>query len=155
MPRLQPVGLQRRAGDVRQRRSIELTAGHVDADENIRTGAGIDPRARLAAGLLQHPGADRHDEAGLLGDRDEVHRRDHAAGRVVPTHQGLEARQIAGIEIDDRLIEHEQLFAAQGLVQVGLDPQPVTGAALHFWVEHDLLRRRLRRAPCSGPRSHP
>ena len=37
----------------------------------------------MAAGLAQHPSADRHDQAGLLGERDEVERRDHTADRVV------------------------------------------------------------------------
>ena len=47
-------------------------------------------RASLQA-LLQHPFADRHDHAGFLGDRDELHRRDHAAFRMLPADQRLVA----------------------------------------------------------------
>jgi hypothetical protein len=35
------------------------------------------------------------DQAVFLGDRDEFQRRDHAAHRMVPAHQGLEAADLA------------------------------------------------------------
>ena len=49
-------------------------------------------RLRLAAALAQHPAADRHDQAHLLGERDELRRRDEAALGVVPAQQRLDAR---------------------------------------------------------------
>ena len=49
------------------------------------------PPGRVGQRPLQHPAADRHDEPALLGHLDEVARRDQAAGRVAPAHQGLEA----------------------------------------------------------------
>jgi hypothetical protein len=51
----------------------------------------------MRAGGAQHPFAERQDEAGLLGQRNEVERRDHAALGVVPAQQRLEAGDLAGL----------------------------------------------------------
>src|SRR3954447_11335059 len=47
------------------------------------------PALHLGAGGAQHPPADREDEAGLLGERDELAGRDGAEVRVAPAQQGL------------------------------------------------------------------
>ncbi len=57
----------------------------------------------LVAGLHQRPGADLHDQRGLLGDRDEVRRRRHHAARRVPAQQRLVADDAAVVEPHDRL----------------------------------------------------
>ena len=57
------------------------------------------PGLELAAGLAQHPRAELHDEAGLLGQRDEVLRQQPAELRVLPAEQRLDpvdARRSAG-----------------------------------------------------------
>ena len=56
--------------------------------------------ADLAARLPDGPLAERHDQPALLGERDELHRRDEAAARVLPADQRLDAGQAAGLEVD-------------------------------------------------------
>ena len=45
----------------------------------------------VTAALAQHPAADRDDQAGLLGDRDELGGRDQAPLGVAPAQQRLDA----------------------------------------------------------------
>ena len=52
------------------------------------------PALHLAARLVEHPRADRHDEAGLLGDGDEVAGAEQAALGVLPAQQRLDARDV-------------------------------------------------------------
>ncbi len=78
-------------------------------------------RGRLAAGLAHHPLAERVDQAGLLGDRDEVGRRDHAAVGVVPAQQGLAARDPVGARAEQRLVVELELALGQGPAQVRLE----------------------------------
>ena len=56
-------------------------------------GASVAPRRRLPAGGLEHPAAERRDQAGLLGQADERERRDQPALGVLPADQRLEARR--------------------------------------------------------------
>ena len=49
--------------------------------------------ADARACLLQHVAAERHDEARLLRQRDELERGDAAAARMVPAHERLDARR--------------------------------------------------------------
>ena len=49
------------------------------------------PGRGRGAGFAQHPFADRHDQAGLLGDRDEHLRRDGTEIGIVPAQERLEA----------------------------------------------------------------
>ncbi len=58
----------------------------------------------LGAGGPQHPFAERHDQADLLGHRDELDRRDHAALGVAPAQQGLAAGHPVVAQADERLI---------------------------------------------------
>ena len=44
----------------------------------------------LPAGLAENPGADWHDEARLLGEWDELQRRDDSALRMVPAQKCLD-----------------------------------------------------------------
>ena len=76
------------------------------------------PRARLANGLVQSEGAELEDEIALLCNRDE-----HFGGYlsplgVLPTHQRLEADQLALGEIDDGLVMHRELTGPKGLLEV-------------------------------------
>src|SRR3954452_23939816 len=62
-----------------KRAAVELDGGRVDGDANM---AG--PARRLGAGFADDPGADLDDQAGVLGDRDELGRRHAPARRMVP-----------------------------------------------------------------------
>ena len=69
--------------------------------------------AALAARLAEHPPADRDDQAGLLGERDELRRRDEPARRVVPAQQRLDAVVGPPLEADDRLVVDLELLRAR------------------------------------------
>ena len=79
------------------------------------------PGAVLGAGLLQHPLAQRHDQAVLLGQRDELRGEQQAQLRMAPAHQRLGADRRAGPGIHDRLVVELELLplerAAQGVLQ--------------------------------------
>ena len=65
---------------------LELHRRKIDGDADV-----LRPSRRIHAGLPQHPLADRHDQAGFFRQRNELDRRDHAAQRMIPAHQGFEA----------------------------------------------------------------
>src|SRR5688500_4959078 len=67
---------------------------------------------RRAAGLAQHPGAERHDETGALGERDELPRGEQPAGRVLPARQRLEPGDRLGAQVDSRLEVEDELVHA-------------------------------------------
>ena len=68
--------------------AIGLQLPHRQVHRHRNSEAHVDPCPNLATGLLQHPGTERHDEAGFLGERDEVRRRDQTPGRMRPANQG-------------------------------------------------------------------
>ena len=74
----------------------------------------------LGAGLPQHPLAERHDQPGLLGERNELGRRDHAALGMVPAQQRLEAADLVALEVDERLVVELELAVGERLAQVEL-----------------------------------
>ena len=67
------------------------------------------PGDHLPAGLAQRALAERLDHAGLLGDRDELGRRNQAARRIAPAQQRLDAAGPAGLHVDLRLVDEEKL----------------------------------------------
>ena len=79
----------------------------------------------LPAGLLQDPGADGHDLARLLRDRDERGGRDHAARGMLPAHQRLDTDHMAAGAIEQGLVEQLQFVAVDDLAQVVFDRQPL------------------------------
>ena len=104
------------------------------ADRLTATGDRLRPMGRLHAGGAQHPFAERQDQAGFLGQRDEVGRRDHAALGMIPAHQRLEAGDLAGLQVEDRLVVDLELAVGDGLAQVELERaarlQPLVHLAL-------------------------
>ena len=68
-------------------------------------------RAAAAQACLQHPFADRHDQADFLGERDELVGRDQPALGMVPAQQRLEAGDLAGLQVDERLVVELELAA--------------------------------------------
>ena len=69
---------------------------------------------RVAARAPQHPFAERHDEPGILGHRDEMARRDPAVHRVVPADERLRRRTgVSARKIVLRLIDDLELLAAE------------------------------------------
>ena len=87
--------------------------------------------AQLGERLEQCPRTDRHDGAGVFGDGDELGRRDDGAVALLPAHERLEADDIAGLEIEDRLVEQAQLAAIERAVERGLDREAVGDPLVH------------------------
>jgi hypothetical protein len=89
------------------------------------------PRGGLPAGLAQHEPAERHDQPGALGGRDELGRRDQPAGRVLPADQRLDADHPAGARLDDRLVDDEELAGVQRAAQLAAEPGVADHRQLH------------------------
>ena len=86
----------------------------------------------------QHVAAERHDQAGLLGERDELERGDAAAVRMVPAHERLDGDGLAGGEVDDRLVLDDELALLDRALELGLEVVAADDRVAH--------RRRRRRA---------
>ena len=91
----------------------ELQARDVHAHAQRVAVADRAPLAHLAARFGEHPVAERHDEAGLLGDGDEGRRLEEAALRMVPADQRLEAHELAVAQRADRLVLEVDLALAR------------------------------------------
>ena len=127
----QPLGLQagmgQRLGDHRGKARIaELRGRHVDRHPHAAR-----PGRRFGAGPLEHPIAQRADQVGFLGNRNEHPRRDFAQFGMSPARQGLQRHHLVALGIDDRLIDHVHLVMRQGIAQLFLD----LAAALRFGME--------------------
>ena len=94
----------------------------VDRERGVEEGAGreVDRDAELVALLAatrgtwrmrgaEHPAGERDDQAGLLGDRDELLGHEQAVARVVPAHERLDADDAAGHEVDLGLVVQREL----------------------------------------------
>ncbi len=95
----------------------------------------------LAARLGQHPRADRHDQAGLLREGNDVRRHDDPPGRVVPAQQRLERPEPPGPELHHRLVEEPELIALERVSEVGEHLQPRLRPGPHRDVEELVVRR--------------
>src|SRR6185312_9802935 len=89
----------------------------------------------LTTALAQDPSADRHDETGLLGERDELVRGDETALGVAPAQQRLDARRAAVAETDDRLVVQLELVGGHRPLQVGAQLEAGEDALVHRGLE--------------------
>ena len=108
----------------------ELQRRQVDGDAHI-----IRPLRRVHAGAPQHQPADRVDQAGFFRDRNEFHRRNHAAIRVRPAYQRLEAGDAPGLEIDQRLVMRLQDIVLDRRAQIDFDAAARLRTGVHFRFE--------------------
>ena len=92
--------------------------------------------ASVAATLAQHPAPDRDDQAGLLGERDELPRRDQPALGVAPAQQRLDAEDAAVLEPHERLVVQLELLGGDGALQVGAQLEPGEHTLVHLRLEH-------------------
>jgi hypothetical protein len=121
-------------------RMLELDAGQVDADAHRRlTGSRELPSPGLAAGLADDELADRDHQAGLLGDRNEVARRDQAALGVHPPDERLHRHEIAVGQADDWLVVEDELAALDGAAHVDAERQAFGRGVLHRRIEQPEL----------------
>ena len=97
----QARALQGRADDFHQVAALELHRRKIDRHADSRR-----PLRGLHEGFVEHPFADRIDQAGIFGQPDEDIGCDQAAHRMAPAQQRLEADHLAlpEAEADDRLV---------------------------------------------------
>ena len=79
----------------------------------------------MCADGLQYPAADRDDQAGLLGDRDELVGRDHPALGVAPAQQRFQPDDTLVGEVDQWLVVQLELPTLDRVAQVRLDRHPL------------------------------
>ncbi len=106
--------------------TTEQTAGDIDRDGRNRD-AFCQPCLHLPTGSIQYPGIDIGDKSVLLGNRDEVARRHHATGRVLPAHQRFDRANTPGHQVVNRLVEHPQLVLLDRLTQLAGQLHPLLG----------------------------
>src|SRR5207245_8106707 len=99
----------------------ELSGGEVEPDLQLDP---LGPPDRvLTADLLDHPAADRVDQAHLLGEGDELSRREHPAVGIRPADQGLDPVHVPGPELDNRLVVVVYTMLIDGLVSASRESQ--------------------------------
>src|SRR6266540_6026451 len=107
-------------GDLEDQVSLlELARGKVDGDRDGITA--LSPGAGLRAGGPEHPLADGDDQAGDLGDRDEVTGRHQTQFRMLPAKQRLGPADLAGRELDQGLVVNDELPVLERLAQPALE----------------------------------
>ncbi len=118
---------------------LELARRSVDADMHDIAIDGppdllgeVGPLPGDGGGALEHPVADRQDEAGFLGQGDEFRGRDRSLVGMVPTQERLGIDDIAGGEVDDRLVMHVELAVLQGAPQIEYELMARRRRPLHF-----------------------
>ena len=90
------------------------------------------PFGGLPTRLDEHPAADRYDQPGVLGEGDELVRRDETAGGVLPADEGLDPSDGVRVEIEDGLVGEEELVRSDGNAQVGLKLEALADDCLHL-----------------------
>ena len=105
--RRQVVGLQPAAQLVDEVRPVQLARRDVEADARVEPG--VAPFAHLAADGVDHPVADRLEQAHLLGVGDELVGQDEPAVRVVPAQQRLDRVDPLGRHPHDWLVVQLEL----------------------------------------------
>ena len=126
------AGLGKQLGDSAHQAGLpELHCGNVHRHRQSGM-PGIMPGLGLAAGVLQHPGADFRDQPGLVGKRNEIVRLQQAHLRMAPAHQRFHAGQRAGDDIEIGLVLEQQFLPRHGFAQRALEHQLRTCHRAHF-----------------------
>ena len=147
-----PLERQRAFDDLGDIVARDLDRREIDANVDRQRLAGIlVPSGESPHCLVHRPAAELEDEPAFLGDRNEFGRADLAAILVVPARQRLEAGYLAGLQVDERLIEELQLVLVERAAKLGLDREATPGLGrllglidLRLAGELGLLDRKLR-----------
>ena len=112
----------------------DLTGGEVHRDSRRAVAPLRLPGGELLAGLAQHGVADRHDQAGLLGQGDEVAGAHEAPLGVLPAHEGLGPdllglAVLGGLQRQRRLPHHDELVVVDRPAQGGGPVDALAGLA--------------------------
>src|SRR5581483_2313635 len=111
----------------------ELSCGQVDGHPQVQP-LGL-PYACLTACFVQHPVPDGHDEAGLLGERNESARRDQSASGMAPADQRLRTLYVSRADIDLGLVMQLELALGERVAQAIFELQALARACVHRWGE--------------------
>ena len=88
----------------------ELHRRNVDGNPDV-----LRPRGRAPAGFAQHPYADRHDQAGVLGQANKAVGRHQAVAGPVPAQQRFRPEHPPGPKVNLRLVvQHQAPFSDRG-----------------------------------------
>ena len=102
--------------------SSELPCGEIDADrERLRARELLVPAVHGAAGLAEDPGVEEEDEAGVLGDADELVGIDELGGGLAPADEGLEADDFVAAERHDGLVVELELVVFESAAEAGFE----------------------------------
>jgi hypothetical protein len=104
-------------------RGPELARREVEPDAEVEPIGG--PGRTLTRELGDHPVADRFDQPELLGERDELPRREQAAAGVTPSNEGLERLDHPRLDVDDGLPVEHPAIVLHGFAQPGGERQLV------------------------------
>ena len=141
-------------------RVFELSRGEVDADvQAFGSGIRACPFCEVAACSVEDPAAERDDQAGLLGDRDELIGREHPAGRVLPADEGFEAGRLAryrarrSVGTAGRARGCRRRCAGRSRARSGFGPcRTWTNRKRATWPRPRPWRRTVRRRRCGSGR---
>ena len=133
---------------------LQLAARDVDRQPETDVSL-VRPRPCLTAGLVQHPLPELNDESGVFGKADEVHGRYQPAGGVSPPHEGLGTDDLSGVDVHDRLVEHEEFLRPNRSLQLGSQGEPVQHSSVQTGVVTDQLTfpallRRIKGQICAA-----
>src|SRR5207302_738476 len=86
--------------------------------------------ALSGAGLRDDPSLQGQDQSGLIGQWDEVGRRDHPTARMAPAHECLKTEDRAIGDPDRGLVMQDQLPAFDGVRQVDFHFHAIADAGM-------------------------
>ena len=126
----QASGRQRLLDNPGQVRLRQLRYRQIDRNLHF-----LRPAHRVAAGLAQHPVAQRHHQADVFGQGQELGGVEQAALRMAPAQQRFEAGDAALQQVDQRLVVQFELLLLQAGAQLDLKLAAVLHAGIHLGLE--------------------
>ena len=115
-------------------RLVELAGADIHRQREMGRLRPGGPGRQLGAGGFQHPVAQGQDQAGFLGQGNELGGRHQAALGMLPAQQRLGAGQ-AAIAVHLGLVVKDELLFLHRLAQVGLQGGAVGDHGLHLRIE--------------------
>ena len=115
---------------------FELNGRNIDGDWHLD--AIIGPCARLPDGFVDHPVADRHDEAAMFRDRNELIRAEQAELGMFPADQGFDGTNHTGFRNHFRLVMEQELNLLDRVADAGLHRQRLKRGSVE--ARHEVLK---------------
>ena len=138
------VAAERGVHDLRQLRVVQVAHGKVDGDGEVEPA--LPPLVALLDRRLDHPDPQGPDQAGVLGQVDELVGRDQTQPGVGPADQRLGAGHASRLDLDLGLVVQHQLVAVDGMTQLADQRQPRRRVAVGVGRVHAVAR--------TGPLGH-